>query len=159
MAGFALSAISLLIALGYLVLKLLHWEQMSFGLAPILIGFFFFASVQLFFIGLLGEYILQIHTQVQKRPLVIERERINFDPPMHWAPNHALPLWLVTCLFYRHWGHAALARDVYAVAACHRHLDTIRGGCHSAIPGVGDLAVVCAGPSLHGQPDLALASR
>ncbi len=81
MAGFALSAISLLIALGYLVLKLLQWDQMSFGLAPILIGFFFFASVQLFFIGLLGEYILQIHTQVQKRPLVIERERINFSPP------------------------------------------------------------------------------
>lgn len=79
MAGFGLSAISLLIALGYLVMKLLHWEQMSFGMAPILIGFFFFASVQLFFIGLLGEYILQIHTQVQKRPLVMERERINFD--------------------------------------------------------------------------------
>lgn len=78
MSGFALSAISLLIALGYLVLKLTQWEQMSFGLAPILIGFFFFASVQLFFIGLLGEYILQIHTQVQKRPLVVERERINF---------------------------------------------------------------------------------
>ena len=78
MAGFALSAVSLLIALGYLVLKLAHWEQMSFGLAPILIGFFFFASVQLFFIGLLGEYILQIHTQVQKRPLVVERERLNF---------------------------------------------------------------------------------
>ena len=79
MAGPALSAASLLIALGYLILKLAHWEQMSFGLAPILIGFFFFASVQLFFIGLLGEYILQIHTQVQKRPLVMERERINFD--------------------------------------------------------------------------------
>lgn len=78
MAGFALSAISLLIALGYLVLKLTQWEQMSFGMAPILIGFFFFASVQLFFIGLLGEYILQIHTQVQKRPLVVERERLNF---------------------------------------------------------------------------------
>lgn len=78
MAGFALSAISLLIALGYLMLKLTQWEQMSFGMAPILIGFFFFASVQLFFIGLLGEYILQIHTQVQKRPLVMERERINF---------------------------------------------------------------------------------
>ena len=80
MAGFALSAVSLLIALGYLVLKLAQWEQMSFGMAPILIGFFFFASVQLFFIGLLGEYILQIHTQVQKRPLVVERERINFAP-------------------------------------------------------------------------------
>lgn len=79
MAGFALSAGSLLIALGYLIYKFLRWEQMSFGMAPILIGFFFFASVQLFFIGLLGEYILQIHTQVQKRPLVVERERINFD--------------------------------------------------------------------------------
>lgn len=78
MAGFALSAVSLLIAAGYLALKLLRWNEMSFGLAPILIGFFFFASVQLFFIGLLGEYILQIHTQVQKRPLVVERERINF---------------------------------------------------------------------------------
>jgi glycosyltransferase involved in cell wall biosynthesis len=79
MAGFALSAVSLLIALGYLVVKLTHWDQMSLGMAPILTGFFFFASVQLFFIGLLGEYILQIHTQVQKRPLVMERERINFD--------------------------------------------------------------------------------
>ena len=78
MAGFALSAVSLLIAAGYLALKLLRCNEMSFGLAPILIGFFFFASVQLFFIGLLGEYILQIHTQVQKRPLVVERERINF---------------------------------------------------------------------------------
>ena len=79
MAGFALSGFSLLIAFGYLVLKLAQWEQMSFGIAPILIGFFFFASVQLFFIGLLGEYILQIHTQVQKRPLVVERERINLE--------------------------------------------------------------------------------
>lgn len=87
MAGFGLSAVSLLIAFGYLVLKVLQWDQMSFGLAPILIGFFFFASVQLFFIGLLGEYILQIHTQVQRRPLVIERERINFDAPKDdWNP-------------------------------------------------------------------------
>lgn len=79
MSGFVLSAISLLIAFGYLVMKLTRWEQIPLGMAPILIGFFFFASVQLFFIGLLGEYILQIHTQVQKRPLVIERERINFE--------------------------------------------------------------------------------
>lgn len=79
MAGFALSAVSLLIALGYLIYKLAGWEQMSFGMAPILIGFFFFAFVQLFFIGLLGEYILHIHTQVQRRPMVMERERINFS--------------------------------------------------------------------------------
>ena len=80
MSGFALSALSLLVALGYLVFKLLYWDSLSIGMAPILIGFFFFASVQLFFIGVLGEYIANIHTQVQKRPLVVERERINFDP-------------------------------------------------------------------------------
>jgi glycosyltransferase involved in cell wall biosynthesis len=80
MSGFALSALSLLVAMGYLIYKLLYWDSLSFGMAPILIGFFFFASVQLFFIGVLGEYIANIHTQVQKRPLVVERERINFDP-------------------------------------------------------------------------------
>lgn len=79
MAGFALSGLSLLVALIYLVYKLLYWDQFSLGVAPILIGFFFFASIQLFFIGILGEYIANIHTQVQKRPLVVERERINFD--------------------------------------------------------------------------------
>lgn len=79
MAGFALSGLSLLVALIYLVYKLLYWDQFSLGVAPILIGFFFFASIQLFFIGILGEYIANIHTQVQKRPLVVERERINFS--------------------------------------------------------------------------------
>jgi polyisoprenyl-phosphate glycosyltransferase len=78
MAGFALSALSLCVALGYLVYKLLYWEQFSVGLAPLVIGVFFFASVQLFFIGVLGEYIGAIHTQVQRRPLVIEKERVNF---------------------------------------------------------------------------------
>lgn len=79
MAGFTLSAISLLVALAYLGYKLLRWEDFSVGVAPILIGFFFFASVQLFFIGILGEYIACIHTQVLKRPLVVERERVNFE--------------------------------------------------------------------------------
>jgi glycosyltransferase involved in cell wall biosynthesis len=79
MAGFTLSALSLLLSIGYLVFKLLFWDEVSFGLAPILIGGFFFASVQLFFIGLLGEYIAAIHTQILRRPLVIEKERINFD--------------------------------------------------------------------------------
>ena len=79
MAGFALSGLSLLVALIYLAYKLLYWDQFSLGVAPILIGFFFFASIQLFFIGILGEYIANIHTQVQKRPLVVERERINFN--------------------------------------------------------------------------------
>ncbi len=79
MSGFALSAISLLVAVSYLIYKLMFWDSLSIGMAPILIGFFFFASVQLFFIGILGEYIANIHTQVQKRPLVVERERINFE--------------------------------------------------------------------------------
>lgn len=78
MAGFALSATSLLIAALYLLAKLVFWSQFSLGTAPILIGFFFFMSVQLFFIGIIGEYIGAIYTQVQNRPLVIERERIGF---------------------------------------------------------------------------------
>lgn len=78
MAGFLLSGLSLLISLVYLVLKLIFWQEFSAGTAPILIGMFFFASVQLFFIGLLGEYVGAILTHVMKRPLVIERERINF---------------------------------------------------------------------------------
>ncbi|WP_418132945.1 glycosyltransferase family 2 protein [Variovorax sp. 375MFSha3.1] len=79
MAGFALSGISLAVSLLYLLLKVIFWTQFSAGLAPILIGMFFFASVQLFFIGLLGEYVGAILTHVMKRPLVVERERLNFD--------------------------------------------------------------------------------
>jgi len=78
MAGFTLSALSLIVAALYLAYKLFYWDQFPLGVAPVLIGFFFFASVQLFFIGILGEYIASIHTQVMKRPLVVERERINF---------------------------------------------------------------------------------
>ena len=81
MAGFALSAGSGLIALGYLIAKLVFWSHFTLGMAPVIIGLFFFGSVQLFFIGILGEYIGAIHTQVQRRPLVIEKERINFDLP------------------------------------------------------------------------------
>ncbi len=77
MAGFALSAVSLMVSLGYLVAKLLWWDQFALGVAPMVIGFFFFGAVQLFFIGLVGEYVLAIHTQVTRRPLVVERERIN----------------------------------------------------------------------------------
>ena len=78
MAGFGLGALSLFVSILFLILKLLFWNTFTFGLAPILIGIFFFASVQLFFIGILGEYIAAIHTQVQNRPLVIEKERVNF---------------------------------------------------------------------------------
>jgi glycosyltransferase involved in cell wall biosynthesis len=79
MLGFLLSGLSLLVSLAYLVVKLVYWDELALGTAPLLIGLFFFASVQLFFIGLLGEYIGAILTQVKKRPLVIERERINFE--------------------------------------------------------------------------------
>jgi glycosyltransferase involved in cell wall biosynthesis len=78
MAGFSLSFLSLLVAMGYLVAKLIFWETFTLGLAPLIIGIFFFSSVQLFFIGILGEYIGSIYTQVLKRPLVVEKERINF---------------------------------------------------------------------------------
>ncbi len=79
MTGFAVAILSLFCALGYFIYKLIFWESFSVGVAPLVIGLFFFSSVQLFFIGIIGEYIGSIHTQVLKRPLVIEKERINFD--------------------------------------------------------------------------------
>jgi glycosyltransferase involved in cell wall biosynthesis len=78
MLGFLTAILSLLVALIYLIYKLVFWYSLPVGTAPLLIGLFFFASVQLFFIGILGEYIGAIHTQVLKRPLVVEKERINF---------------------------------------------------------------------------------
>lgn len=78
MSGFALSILSLLAGLGYLVYKLLFWDRFSAGMAPVVIGLFLFCSVQLFFIGILGEYIGVILTHVRKLPLVVEKERINF---------------------------------------------------------------------------------
>lgn len=77
-AGFGSALLSLLVALGYLTYKLLFWNQFSVGIAPILIGFFFLTSVQLFFIGIVGEYIGSIYTQVRHHPHVFEKERINF---------------------------------------------------------------------------------
>jgi polyisoprenyl-phosphate glycosyltransferase len=79
MTGFAISMLSALVALGYLVAKLLFWNDIQLGIAPLLIGIYFFGAVQLFFVGVLGEYIGSIHTQVHKRPMVVEKERINFD--------------------------------------------------------------------------------
>lgn len=78
MLGFAMSGACFLIALGYLIAKLVLWNSFVLGTAPLLIGLFLFSSVQLFFIGILGEYIGAIHTQVLKRPHVVELERINF---------------------------------------------------------------------------------
>ena len=76
--GFILSALSLLLAFIYLILKLLYWEHFPMGTAPILIAVFFFSSMQLFFIGIIGEYLGAVLTQVLHRPVVIEKERINF---------------------------------------------------------------------------------
>jgi glycosyltransferase involved in cell wall biosynthesis len=78
MAGFLLSFISIFIAVIYFLLKLIFWNSFSLGMAPIVIGIFFFASVQLFFVGILGEYLGSIHIYSKRRPLVIEKERINF---------------------------------------------------------------------------------
>jgi len=79
MVGFLLGAVNLLVAIIYFAYKLIFWGRFPAGMAPVVIGLFFFSSVQLFFIGMLGEYIGAIHTQVLRRPLVVERERINFD--------------------------------------------------------------------------------
>jgi glycosyltransferase involved in cell wall biosynthesis len=78
MFGFLTAVLSFIVGLVYLVYKLLFWQQFSLGSAPIVIGLFFLGSVQLFFLGIVGEYIGAIYTQVMKRPLVIEKERINF---------------------------------------------------------------------------------
>lgn len=77
--GFSLSILSLLTAIIYFIYKLAFWNTFNVGIAPLVIGLFFFSSVQLFFLGIIGEYIGSIQTQVMKRPLVIEKERINFD--------------------------------------------------------------------------------
>lgn len=77
--GFVCSAISLIIALVYLILKLCRWDQFQAGYAPMILGIFVLGSLQLFFIGLLGEYILNINTRVIHRPLVVEEKRINFE--------------------------------------------------------------------------------
>lgn len=77
--GFIVSLFSFLVAIYYLVMKLLYWDRFIAGNIPILIGVFFLGGVQLFFIGLMEEYIMNINTRVMHRPLVIEEERINFE--------------------------------------------------------------------------------
>jgi len=77
--GFFIAAINLMMAIVYFIYKLIYWDSFQLGMAPMIIGIFFFGGVQLFFLGIIGEYIGAIFTQVKKRPLVIEKERINFD--------------------------------------------------------------------------------
>lgn len=76
--GFIFGILSIILALVYLVLKIFQWNSFGMGIAPILIGVFFILGVQFLFLGLLGEYILSIHTKLQNRPVVVEEERINF---------------------------------------------------------------------------------
>jgi glycosyltransferase involved in cell wall biosynthesis len=78
-AGFAGALFSFLVGLGYFIYKLLFWNRFSVGMAPLVIGIFLLGSVQLVFLGMLGEYVGAIHTQVQHRPLAVELERVNFQ--------------------------------------------------------------------------------
>lgn len=85
--GFVVSILSLVVAVAFLAAKLLFWDLFQLGIAPILIGMFLLASVQMFFIGLLGEYIGFVYTRVRKMPVVVELERVNFDPPGNEAAD------------------------------------------------------------------------
>jgi glycosyltransferase involved in cell wall biosynthesis len=89
--GFVSGVVSFLVGLFYLAYKLAHWSAFTVGIAPLVIGLFFFASIQLVFLGILGEYVGAIHTHVQKRPLVVEAERINFPEEPLPAPAAVVP--------------------------------------------------------------------
>lgn len=77
--GIVVAFLSILIALVYLVMKLVRWDTFNAGMAPVLIGMFFLGAVQLIFMGLIGEYILNMNRRIMNRPLVVEEERINFE--------------------------------------------------------------------------------
>ena len=79
LGGLAVALLFFIVALGYLIAKLLFWNFFTMGTAPILIGTFFLAAVELFCLGLVGEYVGLIFEQVRHRPLVVEKERVNFD--------------------------------------------------------------------------------
>jgi polyisoprenyl-phosphate glycosyltransferase len=79
MVGFGMAFLSFLIGLLYLIYKLLFWNNFTLGLSPLVVGLFFLGSVQLFFLGIVGEYIGAIYTQILHRPPVVEQERINFE--------------------------------------------------------------------------------
>jgi glycosyltransferase involved in cell wall biosynthesis len=77
--GFLSSVVSLFVGIFYFLYKLIYWQNFQVGMAPIVIGLFFFSSIQMFFLGVVGEYIGIIYLQTRKRPLVVEKERINFN--------------------------------------------------------------------------------
>jgi hypothetical protein len=80
--GFGLASLSLIIAIGYFLAKIFFWNSFNIGTAPLVIGLFFFSAIQMIFLGLIGEYIGAIQTQVRDLPLVVEIERINFEMPL-----------------------------------------------------------------------------
>ncbi|WP_313580813.1 glycosyltransferase family 2 protein [Lacrimispora sp.] len=90
--GSICSFASMMVALVYLVMKLVYWDRFPAGMAPLLIGMCFLGSVQIFFIGLVGEYVLSINARVMKRPLVIEEERINFTEKEENGPEDEILL-------------------------------------------------------------------
>jgi len=81
-AGFVSGLFSFLLGMFYLIYKLIFWRSFSVGVAPVVLGLFFLGSIQLIALGIIGEYVGSIHTLVLKRPLVTEKERINFDEPV-----------------------------------------------------------------------------
>ena len=76
--GFCTSLMSIFVALFYFIKKLFYWQSFDLGTAPLIIGLFLIASVQIFLLGFIGEYVMNILLQTRKLPLVIEKERINF---------------------------------------------------------------------------------
>ena len=86
LAGAAIGALSFVLGIIYLILKIMYWDRFPAGTAPILLGMLFLGAVQLFFIGFMGEYILNINKRVMKRPLVVEEERLNFDTDAQGNP-------------------------------------------------------------------------
>jgi glycosyltransferase involved in cell wall biosynthesis len=91
-AGFVGALLSFLAGFGYLIYKLLFWNRFSGGIAPLVIGLFFLGSVQLVFMGILGEYVGAIHTQVQRRPYAVELERTNFEFAPAAPEEHDVPV-------------------------------------------------------------------
>jgi polyisoprenyl-phosphate glycosyltransferase len=88
LAGITISFVSTLIACLNAAINLFYFRRLAPpGIPTLIVAVFFFGGVQLFFLGVLGEYLSAIHGQVRKRPLVIERERLNFDPPTSSKPS------------------------------------------------------------------------
>ena len=77
--GFCTSIVSIIVGFAYLFYKILFWDSFELGIAPLLIGIFVVGSIQIFLLGLIGEYVMNILTHSRKLPLVIEKERINFE--------------------------------------------------------------------------------